>query len=81
LWRIPNRRGQGIVLKTSLLGGTNFAFGGAQTGNGNYLAVYPGVPPVINAIISGPPSFPAAGMLAQVPSFGGTFGPQSLVVH
>lgn len=70
----------GLPLTPSLLGGTNFAFGGAETGTGNYLAVYPDVPPVINAIFSGPPNFPATGMLAQVQSFGGAFGPQSLVV-
>jgi phospholipase/lecithinase/hemolysin len=70
----------GLPLTPSLLGGSNYAFGGAETGTGNYLAVSPSVPPVINFIFSGPPNFPATGTLAQVQSFAGAFSPQSLVV-
>lgn len=70
----------GLPLTPSLSGGSNYAYGGAETGIGNYLAVSPDVPPIINALFSGPPSYPATGTLAQVQSFGGTFGPQSLAV-
>lgn len=70
----------GLPLTPSLLGGSNYAYIGAETGMGNYLAVRPDVPLIINAIFSGMPPFPQTGVTAQVQSFGGTFGPQSLVV-
>ena len=60
--------------------GLNYAYGGAETGTGNYLAVRPDVPPIINTIFGNPP---ATGVAAQVQSFvdgGGTFAPKSLVV-
>jgi len=63
----------------SLSGGSNYAYGGAETGTGNYLAVSPDVPPAINTIFSGP----GTGILSQVQSFvppAGFGGPQSLVV-
>jgi len=69
----------GLPLTPSLTGGTNRAFGGAETGTGNYLAVRPDVPPIINAIFSGP----GTGILSQVQSFvppAGFGGAQSLVV-
>ena len=75
--------GLGLPLTASLLGGRDYAFGGAETGTRNYFAVYPGVPPQINALFSGPPNFPATGVSAQVQSFiagGGTISPQGLTV-
>jgi phospholipase/lecithinase/hemolysin len=73
----------GLPLAPSLLGGRDYAFGGAETNARNYFAVYPGVPPAINFLFSGPPNFPATGVLAQVQSFvgsGGTIAPQGLTV-
>lgn len=69
----------GLSLTPSLAGGSNYAFGGAETGTGNFLGVSTSVPPVINAIFSGP----GTGILSQVQSFVppvGFGGPQSLVV-
>jgi phospholipase/lecithinase/hemolysin len=70
----------GLPLAPSLVGGSNYAYGGAETGYGSYLAVSKTVPPIINTIFSGPPGFPATGTLAQVESFGGAFAAKSLVV-
>jgi phospholipase/lecithinase/hemolysin len=69
----------GLPLTPSLLGGRNYAFGGAETNVRNYFAVYPGVPQAINTLFSGLP-FPDTGVLAQVQSFGGTIAPQGLTV-
>jgi phospholipase/lecithinase/hemolysin len=68
----------GLPLLPSLAGGSNYAFGGAETGTGNFLAVRPDVPPIIQAIFSGNDT----GILAQVQSFVPPpgFGPDSLVV-
>jgi phospholipase/lecithinase/hemolysin len=44
----------GLPLTPSLKGGRDFAFGGADTGVGNYFSVYPGVPTEINTLFSGP---------------------------
>lgn len=70
----------GLPLTPSLLGGRNYAYGGAETGTGNYLAVNPGVPPIINTVFGGAAPYPATGTLAQVQSFSGSFDQQSLVV-
>ena len=70
----------GLPLTPSLLGGRNYAYGGAETGLGNYFRVSPDVPPAINALFSGVPPFPATGTLAQVQGFGGTISPQGLTV-
>ena len=73
----------GLPLTPSLLGGRDYAFGGAETNVRNYFAVYPGVPPAVNFLFSGPPNFPATGVLAQVQTFvgtGGTIAPQGLTV-
>jgi phospholipase/lecithinase/hemolysin len=70
----------GFSLAPSLAGGSNYAYGGAETGIGNYLAVRPGLPPIINDLFSGVAPYPATGTLAQVQSFSGTFGPKSLAV-
>jgi phospholipase/lecithinase/hemolysin len=70
----------GLPLTPSLLGGSNYAVFGAETGFGNFLAVSTTVPPIINNIFSNPP---ATGVAAQVQSFvggGGTFTQSSLVV-
>jgi phospholipase/lecithinase/hemolysin len=70
----------GLPLTPSLLGGRDFAFGGADTGVGNYFSVYPGVPMEINTFFSGSPQ---TGTLAQVQSFvgtGGTIAPDGLTV-
>jgi phospholipase/lecithinase/hemolysin len=77
--------GLGLPLSPSLAGGSNYAYGGAETGTANYLRVRPDVPPIINTIFSGQPNFPDTGTLAQVQSFvaappAGFGGPQSLVV-
>lgn len=70
-----------LPLAPSLAGGSNYAYGGAETGLGNYLAVpRPGVPSIINTVFSGVLPYPATGTLAQVQSFKGSFAPQSLVV-
>ena len=71
----------GLPLTPSLLGGRNYAYGGAETNVRNYFAVYPGVPPVINMLFK--PPFPETGVLAQVQSFqslGGTIAPNGLTV-
>jgi hypothetical protein len=70
----------GLPLTPSLLGGRNYAYGGAETGLGNYFRVSPDVPPIINLIFSGLPPFPPTGTLAQVQGFGGTIAPQDLTV-
>jgi phospholipase/lecithinase/hemolysin len=70
----------GLPLTPSLAGGRDFAYGGAETGTGNFFAVYPNVPPAINQIFSGPPAFPATGTLAQVQGFNGTLAPNGLTV-
>jgi len=73
----------GLPLTPSLAGGRDYAFGGAETGMGNYFAILPGVPPEINALFSGPPNFPATGVLAQIQAFqagGGTIAPTELTV-
>lgn len=73
----------GLPLTPSLLGGRNYAYGGAETNVRNYFAVYPGVPPAINMLFSGQPPFPETGVLAQVQSFqslGGTIAPDGLTV-
>ena len=54
----------GLSLLPSESGGTNYAYGGAETGTANYLRMRPGVPSVINAIFSGNDT----GILAQVQS-------------
>jgi len=70
----------GLPLTPSLLGGRNYAYGGAETGLGNYFRVSPDVPPIINLIFSGVPPYPPTGTLAQVQGFGGTIAPQDLTV-
>ena len=70
----------GLPLTPSLLGGRNYAYGGAETGLGNYFRVSPDVPPIINLLFSGVPPFPPTGTLAQVQGFGGTIAPQDLTV-
>ena len=73
----------GLPLTPSLAGGRDYAFGGAETGTGNFFSVYPSVPPAINQLFSGPPNFPATGTLAQIEAFGasgGSIAPQSLTV-
>jgi phospholipase/lecithinase/hemolysin len=69
----------GLALTPSLAGGSNHAFGGAETGTGNFLAVSTAAPPPINALFSGP----GTGVLSQAESFSpppGFGGPQGLVV-
>jgi phospholipase/lecithinase/hemolysin len=70
----------GLPLTPSLAGGRDYAFGGAETGTGNFFSVYPGAPPAINVLFSGPPAFPATGTLAQIQGFSGTLDPQGLTV-
>jgi phospholipase/lecithinase/hemolysin len=70
----------GLPLTPSLAGGRDYAYGGAETGTGNFFGVYPLVPPIINQIFSGPPNFPATGTLAQVQGFNGTLAPNGLTV-
>ncbi|HET7032698.1 MAG TPA: SGNH/GDSL hydrolase family protein [Casimicrobiaceae bacterium] len=70
----------GLPLTPSLAGGRDYAYGGAETGTGNFFSVYPLVPPLINQIFSGPPNYPATGTLAQVQGFNGTLAPHSLTV-
>jgi phospholipase/lecithinase/hemolysin len=73
----------GLPLAPSLAGGRDYAFGGADTGTGNYFSIYTGVPPAINFLFSGPPNFPATGTLAQIQAFeaaGGTIAPDGLTV-
>lgn len=62
----------GLALTPSQAGGSNYAYGGAETGTGNYLTLATGLP-----------VFAGTGVLAQVQSFippAGFGGPQSLVV-
>ena len=61
----------GLPLQPSLAGGSNYAFGGAETGLDNFERFDIPVP------FAGPT---ATGALAQVQSFAGAFGPNSLVV-
>lgn len=64
----------GLSLTPSLAGGHNYAYGGAETGTGNYLGLSTGLPMFIG---------PGTGVLSQVQSFiapAGFGGPQSLVV-
>jgi phospholipase/lecithinase/hemolysin len=64
--------GLGLALTPSLAGGSNYAYGGAETGIGNYLTLSTGLP-----------VFAGTGVLSQVQSFippAGFSGPQSLVV-
>lgn len=75
--------GLGLPLAPSLNGGSNYAYGGAETGTGNYLAVKPDVPPAINALFSPPNAGGSTGILSQVQSFippTGVGGSESLVV-
>src|SRR5262249_49410900 len=65
----------GLPLPPWLAGGRVYEFGGAETGTGNFFAVYPLVPPAINQLFSGPPNFPATGVLAQIQGFNGTLAP------
>ena len=65
----------GLPLTPSLAGGRDYAYGGAETGTGNFFAVYPLVPPPINQLFSGPPNFPATGVLAQVQGFNDALAP------
>lgn len=77
--------GLGLPLSPSMAGGSNYAYGGAESGLGNYLRVRPNVPPIINQIFSGQPAYPDTGVLAQVADFtsappAGFGGPDDLVV-
>lgn len=76
----------GLPLMPSLAGGSNYAYGGANTGvntgYGNYLAISPSVPPALNFFFASPTGA-ATNILSQVQSFlppVGFGGPGSLVV-
>jgi len=68
----------GLPLTPSLAGGSNYAYGGAQTGANNYLSISPSIPAQLQAAFG-----PGTGILPQVQGFvppAGFGGPQSLVV-
>lgn len=77
--KLANRLG--LPLTPSESGGSNYAYGGAESGTGNFLSVRPDLPPALQAVFSNNDT----GALYQVQSFAaappvGFGGPESLVV-